>query len=106
MGTGGSSELPPSHLLRFWIAEDSMAVSCATNGWCAVLEVHLYSPFLVRVRALPQINSFLGVPFVCVCDTPQGLAYLRLGDKTPMITPLLGRIFWMQPQAEIIRLFA
>ena len=88
------------------IESDSMAVSCTPNGWCAVLEVHLYSPFLVRVRALPQINSFPGVPFVCVCDTPQGLAYLRLGDKTPMITPLLGRIFWMQPQAEIIRLFA
>ena len=99
-------KLPTRHFADLWIAKNPFAVACTTNGWCAVLEVHLYSPFLVRVRALPQINSFPGVSFVCVCDTPQGLAYLRLGDKTPMITPLLGRIFWMQPQAEIIRLFA
>ena len=70
VGTGGSSKLPTRHLLRFWIAKNPFAISCAPNGWGAVLKVHLYSPFLVRVRALPQINSFPGVPFVCVCDTP------------------------------------
>ena len=43
--TGGSPELPTRHLLRFWIAEDSMAVSCTPNGWCVVLEKHLFLHF-------------------------------------------------------------
>ena len=99
-------KLPTRHFADIWIAKNPFAVACAPNCGCAILKVHFGFHFLVRVRALPKINSFPGVPFVCVCDTPQGLAYLRLGDKTPMIAPLLGCIFWMQPQAEIIRLFA